>query len=124
MNIKNKIMAVSIASMLALSPLGMASAHETTVSVADDAAATTVEPRYGEKTTMTLISTAKKTIVTKPEQLSGGYKLPKGSCLYINTKKGRTASFTVSASWGPVHNQGNRGDCWENRRYRLLPAAA
>lgn len=32
----------------------------TTVSVADDAAATTVEPRYGEKTTMTLISTAKK----------------------------------------------------------------
>jgi len=31
----------------------------TTVSVADDAAATTVEPRYGEKTTMTLISTAK-----------------------------------------------------------------
>lgn len=42
----------------------------------------------------------KKTIVTKPEQLSGGYKLPKGSCLYINTKKGRTASFTVSASWG------------------------
>lgn len=46
-------------SMLALSPLGMASAHETTVSVADDAAATTVEPRYGEKTTMTLISTAK-----------------------------------------------------------------
>lgn len=26
----------------------------TTVSVADDAAATTVEPRYGEKTTMTL----------------------------------------------------------------------
>lgn len=43
-----------------------------------------------------------KTIVTKPEQLSGGYKLPKGSCLYINTKKGRTASFTVSASWGPV----------------------
>ena len=100
MNIKNKIMAVSIASMLALSPLGMASAHETTVSVADDAAATTVEPRYGEKTTMTLISTAKKTIVTKPEQLSGGYKLPKGSCLYINTKKGRTASFTVSASWG------------------------
>lgn len=102
MNIKNKIMAVSIASMLALSPLGMASAHETTVSVADDAAATTVEPRYGEKTTMTLISTAKKTIVTKPEQLSGGYKLPKGSCLYINTKKGRTASFTVSASWGPI----------------------
>lgn len=87
MNIKNKIMAVSIASMLALSPLGMASAHETTVSVADDAAATTVEPRYGEKTTMTLISTAKKTIVTKPEQLSGGYKLPKGSCLYVNTKK-------------------------------------
>lgn len=87
-------------SMLALSPLGMASAHETTVSVADDAAATTVEPRYGEKTTMTLISTAKKTIVTKPEQLSGGYKLPKGSCLYINTKKDRTASFTVSASWG------------------------
>lgn len=72
----------------------------TTVSVADDAAATTVEPRYGEKTTMTLISTAKKTIVTKPEQLSGGYKLPKGSCLYINTKKDRTASFTVSASWG------------------------
>lgn len=64
MNIKNKIMAVSIASMLALSPLGMASAHETTVSVADDAAATTVEPRYGEKTTMTLISTAKKTGVT------------------------------------------------------------
>lgn len=52
-------MAISIASMLALSPLGMASAHETTVSVADDAAATTVEPRYGEKTTMTLISTAK-----------------------------------------------------------------
>lgn len=51
-------------SMLALSPLGMASAHETTVSVADDAAATTVEPRYGEKTTMTLISTAKKTGVT------------------------------------------------------------
>lgn len=47
-----------------------------------------------------MISTAKKTIVTKPEQLSGGYKLPKGSCLYINTKKGRTASFTVSASWG------------------------
>lgn len=47
-------------SMLALSPLGMAPAHETTVSVADDAAATTVEPRYGEKTTMTLISTAKK----------------------------------------------------------------
>lgn len=46
--------------MLALSPLGMAPAHETTVSVADDAAATTVEPRYGEKTTMTLISTAKK----------------------------------------------------------------
>lgn len=45
--------------MLALSPLGMAPAHETTVSVADDAAATTVEPRYGEKTTMTLISTAK-----------------------------------------------------------------
>lgn len=36
----------------------------TTVSVADDAAATTVEPRYGEKTTMTLISTAKKTGVT------------------------------------------------------------
>ena len=64
MNIKNKIMAVSIASMLALPPLGMASAHETTVSVADDAAATTVEPRYGEKTTMTLISTAKKTGVT------------------------------------------------------------
>lgn len=57
-------MAVSIASMLALSPLGMASAHETTVSVADDAAAATVEPRYGEKTTMTLISTAKKTGVT------------------------------------------------------------
>ncbi|KAB1940102.1 hypothetical protein [Bifidobacterium bifidum] len=57
-------MAISIASMLALSPLGMASAHETTVSVADDAAATTVEPRYGEKTTMTLISTAKKTGVT------------------------------------------------------------
>lgn len=50
--------------MLALSPLGMAPAHETTVSVADDAAATTVEPRYGEKTTMTLISTAKKTGVT------------------------------------------------------------
>lgn len=48
MNIKNKIMAVSIASMLALSPLGMASAHETTVSVADDAAATTVEPRSQE----------------------------------------------------------------------------
>lgn len=64
MNIKNKIMAISIASMLALSPLGMAPAHETTVSVADDAAATTVEPRYGEKTTMTLISTAKKTGVT------------------------------------------------------------
>ena len=57
-------MAISIASMLALSPLGMASAHETTVSVADDAAATPVEPRYGEKTTMTLISTAKKTGVT------------------------------------------------------------
>lgn len=57
-------MAISIASMLALSPLGMASAHETTVSVVDDAAATTVEPRYGEKTTMTLISTAKKTGVT------------------------------------------------------------
>lgn len=40
--------------------VSVASAHETTVSVADDAAATTVEPRYGEKTTMTLISTAKK----------------------------------------------------------------
>ena len=50
--------------MLALSPLGMAPAHETTGSVADDAAATTVKPRYGEKTTMTLISTAKKTGVT------------------------------------------------------------
>lgn len=29
--------------------VSVASAHETTVSVADDAAATTVEPRYGEK---------------------------------------------------------------------------
>ena len=51
---KTKIKAISIASMLALSPLGMAPAHETNVSVADDAAAATVEPRYGEKTTMTL----------------------------------------------------------------------
>lgn len=95
----------------------------TTVSVADDAAATTVEPRYGKKTTMTLIIHREKP--SSPNRNSSAEDinfLREVACISTPKKIGQQALRSLHL--GACHNQGNRGDCWENRRYRLLPAAA
>lgn len=87
----------------------------TTVSVADDAAATTVEPRYGEKTTMTLISTAKKTGVT-------GYCLqPPSAAHYYQARI--TKNYTIKHYRVDYYEYGVKKRTFYQDMYEQVPEA-
>lgn len=87
----------------------------TTVSVADDAAATTVEPRYGEKTTMTLISTAKKTGVT-------GYCLqPPNAAHYYQARI--TKNYTIKHYRVDYYEYGVKKRTFYQDMYEQVPEA-
>lgn len=59
--------------------------------------------RYGENEKVTVVATEYKTTTVTPSgQPAGGYRLPKGSLVYVNTSGGPTTSVSFAVSWGVV----------------------